>query len=742
MTTGTDTGRATAPGSALPGSRPGGAPGAPHPAVRPPDPAAQLDAILASSIVALFSIDLDGTITNWNPGAERIYGWTTDEAIGQSVTTLVPPEELSRHEQMTAAAAGGQTVTMDLVRRWRSDGTTGILSVTLAPIRDARGRVVGISAIARDQEIVQQASAALVSSEARFHQVMETSLVGACMLDPVGRMTYANRSLADLLRVSRDDLAGRMFTEFIAAEDLPAARRWIEGRGGAEPGSAVGHLRRPDGSEALVRYAANSMFGTDGRVEETIVLVSDVSDLHRAEAALLLQARRLTALHRLSQRMNSLVSRPDQMLQHVAERSADLFGATVVVRLHDQPARPWVAVDAEVDTTLATRVIEDLWDGSPEEPSAPLRRVTHAQQVVVFNTITPKILAFSPRIARAIAQGIPIAALAIIPFTEDARTAGSLIVVRHQTGMPFTTDEVTVAETLAGLVSIAIKNAHLVDALGTRTRQAEDAAARLRRSVHDLSSSDAERQALLTRLIRTREQERSRIAAEIHDDSLQVLAAVGLRLQLLRRHLEDPDTVELLNGVETTLGEATDRLRRLLFDLRPPALDGAGLAGALEELAGVLFDQHGTGVRWQLDDRLTRRPPPAEEAIIYRIAREAMTNAAKHAGCSRIVVELSDTAEGAFVRVQDDGVGFRLGATAIGHFGLLQMREHAELARGVLEIHSTPGAGTTVELQIPYGDEQAATEKELDVGAEGDSGAGGGSERDVGAGSGDGATPA
>jgi len=713
MRAGTGTGRGTAAGSALPGSGPGsgpgGAPGASRPAVRPPDPAAQLDAILASSIVALFSIDLDGTITNWNPGAERIYGWTTDEAIGQSITTLVPPEELSRHEQMAAAAAGGQTVTMDLVRRWRSDGTTGILSVTLAPILDADGRVVGISAIARDQAIVQQTSAALVSSEARFHQVMETSLVGACILDPVGRMTYANRSLADLLRISRDDLAGRMFTELIAAEDLPAARRWIEGRGSGEPGSAIGHLRRPDGSEALVRYAANSMFDTDGRVEETIVLVSDVTDLHRAEAALVLQARRLAALHQLSQRVNSLVSRPDQMLQHVAEHSADLFEATVVVRLYDQPARPWVAPDPSVDSALATRVIDDLWDGSPEEPSAPLRRVTQAQEVLVFNAITPEILAFSPRIARAIAGGIPIAALAIIPFTEEGQTVGSLIVVRHQTGTPFTTDEVTLAETLAGLVSIAIKNAHLVDALGTRTRQAEDAAARLRRSVHQLSSSDAERQALLTRLIRTREQERSRIAAEIHDDSLQVLAAVGLRLQLLRRHLVDPGTVELLDGVETTLGQATDRLRRLLFDLRPPALDSAGLAGALEELAEVLFDQQGDDVRWQIDDRLTHRPPPAEEAIIYRIAREAMTNVAKHAGCTRIVVELSDSEGGAFVRVQDDGVGFRLGASATGHFGLVQMREHAELARGVLDIHSTPGAGTTVELQIPYGDEQAAT---------------------------------
>jgi len=712
MRTGTGAGAtadAMGAGSALPESEPGRAPGAPRPAVRPPDPAAHLDAVLASAIVAIFSIDLNGTITNWNPAAERIYGWTTDEAIGQSVATLVPPEELSRHEEMTAAAAGGQIVTMDLVRRWRSDGTTGILSVTLAPIRDGDGRVVGISAIARDQAIVQQASAALVSSEARFHQVMETSLVGACILDPVGRMTYANRSLADLLRISRDDLAGRMFTELIAAEDLPAARRWIEGRGSGEPGAAIGHLRRPDGSEALVRYAANSMFGTDGRVEETIVLVSDVTDLHRAESALLLQARRLAALHRLSQQVNSLVARPDQMLQHVAERTADLFGATVVVRLHDQPGRPWVAAHPTVDSALATRVIEDLWDGSPEEEDTPLRRVTRAQEVMVFNEITPEILALSPRIARAITQGIPIAALTIIPFTEDARTVGSLIVIRHQAGTPFTTDEVTLAETLAGLVSIAIKNAHLVDALGTRTREAEDAAARLRRSVHQLSSSDAERQALLTRLIRTREEERSRIAAEIHDDSLQVLAAIGLRLQLLRRHLVDPDTVELLDSVETTLDEATDRLRRLLFDLRPPALDGAGLAGALEELAGVLFDQQGGGVRWQIDDRLTRRPPPAEEAIIYRIAREAMTNVAKHAGCTRIDVELSDSGEGAFVRVQDDGVGFRLGANATGHFGLVQMREHAELARGALDIHSTPGAGTTVELQIPYGDEQAGS---------------------------------
>ncbi len=701
--------------AAAPEPRPEGSAGARRAAIRPPAPAAQLDAVLASAIVAIFSTDLDGTITNWNPAAERIYGWTAKEAIGQSITTLVPPEEVPRHDQMAAAAAGGQTVTMDLVRRWRSDGTTGILSVTLAPIFGDDGDVVAIAAIARDQAIVQRTSAALVSSEARFHQVMETSLVGACMLDPVGRMTYANRSLADLLRMTRDDLAGRMFTELIAPEDLPAARRWIEGRGSGDQRPVIGHLRRPDGSEAMVRYAANSMFGADGRVEETIVLISDVTNLHRAEAALVLHARRLEALHRLSQRVNSLVSRPDQMLRHVAERSADLFEATVVVRLYDQPARPWVAADPSLDSALVTRVVEDLWDGPPEEPYTPLRRATRAQEVVVFNAITPEIVAFSPRLARAIAGGIPISALAIIPFTEDARTIGSLIVLRHQPGAPFTADEVTLAESLAGMASIAIRTAHLVDALEARSQQAEDAAAQLRRSVHQLSSSDAERQALLTRLIRTREHERSRIAAEIHDDSLQVLAAVGLRLQRLRRHLADPRTVELLDGVEETLDEATDRLRRLLFDLRPPALDGAGLAGALEELAEMLFDQQEGRARWRLDDRLPHRPPPAEEAIIYRIVREAMTNAAKHAHCTGIVIELSETAGGAFARVQDDGVGFRPGTNVTGHFGLVQMREHAELAGGVLGIQSTPGAGTTVELRIPYGDQRVAAGSEPDT---------------------------
>jgi PAS domain S-box-containing protein len=207
---------------------------------------------------------------------------------------------------------------------------------------------------------------------------------------------------------------------------------------------------------------------------------------------------------------------------------------------------------------------------------------------------------------------------------------------------------------------------------------------------------------LLGHLIRAQEEERARMAADIHDDSIQVMSAVGMRLEALRRRLHDPEALEGLKPLEETVTSAIARLRHLMFELRPRALDEEGLAPALRVYLDDLSEQ--TRIGCTLANRLGEEPSAAARTVLYRIAQETLVNVRKHANAKRVDVVLEPRAGGYAVKITDDGSGFDLSAaeqTLPGHLGLASMRQRAETAGGWWRIESTPGSGTTVEFWVP-----------------------------------------
>jgi PAS domain S-box-containing protein len=218
----------------------------------------------------------------------------------------------------------------------------------------------------------------------------------------------------------------------------------------------------------------------------------------------------------------------------------------------------------------------------------------------------------------------------------------------------------------------------------------------------------AERRALLAHLVASGEEERARIALDIHDDSIQAITAAGMRLQILRRKLVDKDQLELLDGLEETIQLAISRLRRLLFELRPPVLDNEGLSAALATYLDESEDDD--SVSYRLEDELREQPSSETRTILYRIVQEALTNVRKHAHAREAVVALKEQSGGYLVRVADDGVGFvaQRAAPLPGHLGLASMRERAILAGGWLSVRAEPGQGTVVEVWIPSPAEESA----------------------------------
>jgi PAS domain S-box-containing protein len=222
-----------------------------------------------------------------------------------------------------------------------------------------------------------------------------------------------------------------------------------------------------------------------------------------------------------------------------------------------------------------------------------------------------------------------------------------------------------------------------------------------RRAAADTRRSLAERRALLEHLVSVGEEERQRIASDIHDDSIQAMTAAGLRLQLLRHELQEPAQLLLLTNLAETIELSISRLRHLLFELRPPALDQDGLGAALKMYIEESQDQNSS--TYHLDDELRLQPSAEARIILYRIAQEALTNVRKHAYASVARVLLAHHDAGFLVRITDDGVGFAPEHALLipGHLGLAAMRERIELAGGTLRIDSAPNTGTVIEAWIP-----------------------------------------
>jgi signal transduction histidine kinase len=200
--------------------------------------------------------------------------------------------------------------------------------------------------------------------------------------------------------------------------------------------------------------------------------------------------------------------------------------------------------------------------------------------------------------------------------------------------------------------------------------------------------------------IEAAERERRRWARELHDETLQGLAALRVMLASgLRQGTPEALEAAAREAVEHAAGEVAN-LRRLITELRPAALDQLGLGPAIESLVHTAGQTHGFTTTLDVELGADRLSDELETAI-YRVVQEALTNVAKHAAASAVSVRVAQTYTGVDVEVADDGTGFDPAARTAG-FGLVGMRERAALAGGTLDVESAEG-GTTVRARFPLG---------------------------------------
>lgn len=249
----------------------------------------------------------------------------------------------------------------------------------------------------------------------------------------------------------------------------------------------------------------------------------------------------------------------------------------------------------------------------------------------------------------------------------------------------------------ASLEEIRNWNMRLETKVEERTRELE-------RLYSELRVKEANREELLRKVITIQEEERKRLARDLHDDTSQTLAALVMQLDTYAASSMWPGADETkLNEIRMASRKALDSIREIILDLRPSILDDLGLVSALRWYAETRLQEKGVKVRVEAPDH-DRRVPGEVETALFRIVQEAVTNISRHSEAENAVIAVDFRDSGVSVEIEDDGRGFDAAnsrADMKRTFGLQGMEERVSLLGGTFHIESEPGSGTRISVFIP-----------------------------------------
>ena len=647
-----------------------------HPDIR--DAQFRLAAIVDSSNDAIISKNLDGVISTWNLAAQQLFGYLAAEAIGQPMTMIIPADLHDEEKDLLRRVRVGDRIQHYKTRRVTRDGRTLDVSATISPMRDAAGAIVGASTILRDVTESTRARAALRESErrlarelaaARTLQSISTRLISETTREPL---------FAQILDAAMELMASDASSIQMLAPDGESLT--LLGWRNFHPTSAAFWHR--------VTTHAGSTCGVALR-DNVRVLVTDVDS-----CAFMAGTRDLEELRRSGIRA----------VQSTPLRSR-VGGPLGMISTH------WHAPHAPTEDDF--RLFDVL-----ARQAADLIERTHAEEA----------LRESEERFRFIANTAP-----VLIWMSDVSKDCSYV---NQTWLTLT------GQPLEGVLGTGWMDhihpedlAHFRDTYATAfdRREPFQTEFRLRRgdghyrwivatgaprdhgdgsfagyigSAIDVTERRLAADALATideRLIDAQEDERSRIARDLHDDIGQRLAVLSIDLDPLVRANRGRTTAgqrQIAEVREAVMNLAKD-VQALSHRLHPARLDYLGFPAAAAALCREVSRQRAVEITFNTEsvpEGLSKRVA----VCLYRVLQEALQNAIKHSGVPTIAVTLRGEVDEIELTVRDHGAGFEVSRTQGRGLGLTSMQERVRAVRGRLDVLSEPGQGTTVLATVPF----------------------------------------
>jgi two-component system sensor histidine kinase DegS len=283
-----------------------------------------------------------------------------------------------------------------------------------------------------------------------------------------------------------------------------------------------------------------------------------------------------------------------------------------------------------------------------------------------------------PRLTRIAVRQEGLRSQIIIPLKSKGAVQGVLAVAARDSRQ-FLPEELELTTAIGNQIGVAIENARLYDNMRFYARQ----------------------------ITLAQEDERKRIARELHDDTIQALIALSRRLDALStlsEQLPEP-ALRYLKQLRELITSALRNVRHFIQDMRPPALDHLGLIPTLEGLTTDLAEKEGLEVELTVEGE-KRRLTSEEELVLFRIAQEALNNVRRHSQASQVAIQMEFYPDGVRMTINDNGQGFEVpektgDLVATGKLGLIGMYERARLLHGTLVVQSEPGKGTKIIADVP-----------------------------------------
>lgn len=426
----------------------------------------------------------------------------------------------------------------------------------------------------------------------------------------------------------------------------------------------------------------------DGLVEGVVLSLVDVTGRKRAEEELARQNQELLALSRREHEHREFA---ESLAQSAISLNSSLELEQVLGNILEQIQRavPFSAADIILKEGRTFRVVGFLNHRDGDGAWPPADSVRSLDDFPLLEQI------FSTRQPLLIAE---------VDGTADWQQRVGLDWVRSYIGAPLVT-----AGQVSGIINLLSENPRAFDqaALERLMAYTAPAAAAMQNAwlFDQVRSSNARLQALSRRLVEVQEGERRYIASELHDEVGQALTGLTLALQLIEKNAGNPPRVlQEVEQMYQLLENIMEDLHRLAVDLRPASLDHLGLAAALQQHVAMVSEKFGLVARFQMLG-LQGRLPEEMEIAFYRIVQEALNNVVRHSKAKCVDVILEPRQDSLVLIIEDDGVGFdpQSISSKPGRLGLFGMRERAEMLGGKLIIESCVGNGTTLVVEVPYG---------------------------------------
>jgi PAS domain S-box-containing protein len=623
---------------------------------------------LASVGTAIIVTDAEARVVSMNPVAETLTGWPQAEAVGQPLSSVFRIEHENTRQSVappvvsvlaTGAPAGMANHTVLIAR----DGTEWILDDAAGPLRNGGGAVVGAVLVFRDVSERRRVERGAEDARAYAEGIVEAVREPLVVLDADLRVRTANRAFYRAFRTTPTQTEGRSLFELGDRHwDVPGLRPLlVAALGGNAPFNDFEVDREFAGpGRRVLLLNARPIPPAGNRPGLLLLGIEDVTDRRQAEHALEVSEARYRRLFETAQDAILIVDARTRLIMDANPFLTDLIGYAHAELVGKELWEIGLFRDVEASKS-AFRELQAR--GYIRYEDLPLRTKDGRQIEVEFVSNVYRV------------DSHQVVQCNIRDITARKRAEAAL----RQT---FDRLEERVRERTAEL---GAANGTLSAAVAAR-----DQAVAARRDV-------------VRRLATAQEDERRRIARELHDQIGQYLAALGLGLKALEASTPDPspaaEQLRQLRGLTDRIGE---EVHSLALAIRPTALDDLGLSTALSTFAedwgtrsGVKVDFQTTGVDGE------RLPSPIETAV-YRVVQEALTNVHRHAHARRVSLVLQRTTQGVVVVIEDDGDGFDPAAAHFpGRLGLLGMRERVELVEGNLTVESSPRGGTTVIARIP-----------------------------------------